>query len=184
MPTINLPATPPTFQEYQLIHQTQQRQRYPELADKQKPATSDPWKRKVWLWLGLLGAAVGYCIWFGPAGGVGYLVLTTLLTILGLLYQWWEYRRAFRMYQKQPRPLNFQVSESGLAVQWPQGWQRLPWPSLARVQQISDWLLLYPGPDFAYYLDLRRVQVPYTAIDVLALIGKGEKSGPAAIFAS
>lgn len=66
----------------------------------------------------------------------------------------------------------------------PQGWQRRPWHSLTRVQQVGDWLLLYPGPDFAYYLDLRRVPEPYTAVDVLALIGKGEKSGPAATFAS
>ncbi|AHJ96562.1 hypothetical protein [Hymenobacter swuensis] len=184
MPSIQLPATPPTFPEYQLIHQTQERQRYPELAAKQKPATSDPWRRKVQLWLGLLAGAVGYCIWFEPTGGVGYLVIFSLFTGLGLLYQWWEYRRAFREYQQRPQPLGFRVSETGLAVQWPQGWQRLHWHSLTRVQQVGDWLLLYPGPDFAYYLDLRQVPEPYTAVDVLVLIGKHKESGPAATFAS
>ncbi|MBX0291982.1 hypothetical protein K3G63_16135 [Hymenobacter sp. HSC-4F20] len=183
-PIISLPTTPPTFQEYQLIHQTQQRQRYPELANQQKPATSDPWKRKVQLWLGVLAGAAGYFIWFEPAGGVGYLLVFSVFTALGLLYQWWEYRRAFLQYQRRPQPLGFRVSEAGLAVQWPQGWQRLPWPTLTRVQQVGDWLLLYPGPDFCYYLDLRQVPAPYTAVDVLALIGKQEVSGPAPTFAS
>ena len=96
---INLPATPPTFPEYQLIHQTQQRQRYPELAAKQKPATSDPWKRKVALWLGLLGATVGGSVTLKPNGWFGNVLFFSLFTGLGLLYQWREYRRAFREFQ-------------------------------------------------------------------------------------
>lgn len=181
---INLPATPPTFPEYQLIHQTQQRQRYPELAAKQKPATSDPWKRKVALWLGLLGATVGGSVALKPNGWFGNVLFFSLFTGLGLLHQWWEYRRAFREFQAQPRPLGFRVSEAGLAVQWPQGWQRRPWHDLTRVQQVGDWLLLYPGPDFCYYLDLRRVPEPYTAVDVLALIGWRDMTVPGATFAS
>lgn len=69
-------------------------------------------------------------------------------------------------------------------MQWPQGWQRLPWPSFTRVQQVGDWLLLYPGPDFCYYLNLRQIPAPHTAVDVLDLIGKREDSSPAATFAS
>lgn len=181
--SIHFPATPPTFREYQLIHQTQERQRYPQRTNPPKPATSDPWKRKARLWLGLLGAVVGYCIWFGPAGDIGYMLMTTLFTALGLLYQWGEYRRAFREYKRQPQPLGFRISAAGLAVQWPQGWQRLPWSELARVRQVNDWLLLYPGPDFCYYLDLRRVPPPHTATEVRALLGKLEVSGPTATFA-
>ncbi|WP_152981570.1 hypothetical protein [Hymenobacter sp. AT01-02] len=108
----------------------------------------------------------------------------TLFAVAGLLHQWLEYRRVFRTYQAQPRPLGFKIAEAGLAVQWPQGWQRLRWPDLTRVQQVGDWLLLYPGPDFCYYLDLRQVPDPYTAIDVLALIGKQEVSGSGPTFAS
>ncbi|MCA8829141.1 hypothetical protein [Hymenobacter pini] len=182
MPAINLPAIPPTFQEYQLIHQTQQRQRYPELAQRRQPVTSE--RRQVrTVAVALLVGLVA--LYFLPlARPMVKIWLALAATGLGLLYQWWEYRRAFREYQAQPQPLAYRISEAGLAVQWPQGWQRLPWHSLTRVQQVGDWLLLYPGPDFAYYLDLRRVPEPYTAVDVLALIGKGEKNDPAATFAS
>ncbi|RSK42421.1 hypothetical protein [Hymenobacter perfusus] len=181
MPPINLPTTPPTFPEYQLIHQTQQRQRYPELADQPRPAASNPWKRTVLFCLGLTSAA--FSLYALRQGIVMYVLLLVIFTPLGLLHQRRKYRRAFREFQAQPRPLSFRVSETGLAVQWPQGWQRLPWYNLTRVQQVGDWLLLYPGPDFCYYLDLRRVPAPYTPVDVLALIGKREESGSAATFA-
>ncbi|MBT9394335.1 hypothetical protein KLP40_14285 [Hymenobacter sp. NST-14] len=179
---ILISATPPTFREYQLIHQTQERQRYPQRTNPPKPAASDPWKRKARLWLALPGVAVVYCIWFKPAGGIGYMLMTTVFTALGLLYQGREYRRAFREYQRQPQPLGFRVSAAGLAVQWPQGWQRLPWSELTSVEQVNDWLLLYPGPDFCYYLDLRRVPPPHTTAEVLALLDKYEVSGPAPTF--
>ena len=179
---INLPATPPTFPEYQLIHQTQERQCYPELAHRRQPVTSERRQVRTVAVALLVGTAVLYFlplarplvkIWLGLA-----------VTAVALLYQWWEYRRAFRAYQEQARPLSFRVSETGLAVQWPQGWQRLSWHSLTRVQQVGDWLLLYPGPDFAYYLDLRRVPEPYTVVDALALIGWRDMSVPGATFAS
>ena len=177
---MHLPATPPTFREYQLIHQTQERQRYPDQR-RRPPVTSERQQvRMVGIAL-LVGLVVMYYV---PVARIAVKMLVGLgVTGLGLLYQWWEYRRAFQEYQRQPQPLGYRVSETGLGVQWPQGWQRLPWSGLTRVRQVNDWLLLYPGPDFCYYLDLRRVPPPHTAVDVLALIGKGEVSGPAVTFA-
>ncbi|MET4106769.1 hypothetical protein [Hymenobacter sp. UYP22] len=182
MPPINLPATPPTFPEYQLIHQTQQRQRYPEPAHRRQPVTSERRQVRTVAVAVLVGTVALYFLPLARPLAKFWLGLVAIG--LGLLYQWWEYRRAFREFQAQPRPLGFRVSETGLAVQWPQGWQRLPWHSFTRVQQVGDWLLLYPGPDFAYYLDLRQVPEPYTVVDVLALIGGRDMRVPGPTFAS
>jgi hypothetical protein len=182
MPPINLPATPPTFPEYQLIHQTQQRQRYPELADQPRSAASTPWKRTVLFCIGLVSATL--TLYALRQGVVMYVLLLIIFTPLGLLHRRRKYRQAFQEHQAQPQPLAYRLSEVGLGVQWPQGWQRLPWHSLTRVQQVGDWLLLYPGPDFCYYLDLRQVPEPYTAVDVLALIGWRDMTVPGATFAS
>ncbi|MDU0371778.1 hypothetical protein ACFPAF_15350 [Hymenobacter endophyticus] len=195
---INLPATPPTFPEYQLIHRTQERQRI--LGNATPAPAAKSVLRHAVEWLGcvvlvilllkLLISDFNWPEWWGwllsgkPLIAIAvFWGVTLFANAVGALRRRRQYYCAFRE-QASSQPLSINIESVGITVQWPQDWQFLPWHSLTRVQQVGDWLLLYPGPNFAYYLDLRQVPEPYTSVDVLALIGKREESGPAATFAS
>ncbi|WP_426490722.1 hypothetical protein [Hymenobacter sp. 102] len=199
MPTIAFPATPPTFQEYQLIHQTQERQRI--LGNTTPAPVAKSVLRQTAEWVGcvvlvvlyfkLLISNFNWSEWRDwllsgkPLIATAVLgSITLFINAIGALRSRLKYYRAFRE-QASSQPLSIDIESIGITVQWPhQNWQFLPWYDLTRVQQVGDWLLLYPGPDFAYYLDLRRVPEPYTAVDVLALIGWRDMSVPGATFAS
>ncbi|OWP63225.1 hypothetical protein CDA63_10245 [Hymenobacter amundsenii] len=160
-----IPSTPPTFAEYQLIHQTQERQRHPS-PEATRPVTSDPWPQ----WLkGALVLAGSFGLSFA-SGGLAFMVLGVVMVSLGLLHQLWEYRRAFRQQQARPQPKSLEFSEAGLRLHYPLGTVFHAWGSLYYVREIGDWLLLYPDVEFCYYLNLKRLPEPLTAADVRALI--------------
>ncbi|MBD2715577.1 hypothetical protein KBK19_11065 [Microvirga sp. STR05] len=46
------------------------------------------------------------------------------------------------------------------------------WQKFYRIRHIESWVLLYPNQEFCYYLDLRNVQPPATASQVLNLLTK------------
>ncbi|WP_139923967.1 YcxB family protein [Hymenobacter sp. DG01] len=177
MPSLRLPATPPTFAEYQLIHQTQQQRRYPDRPNSRRPATSDSWKQKVQLWLaGVFGGSLYFWLQ-GPGAWLAWALLTTLLTGLGLLHEWWEYRKAYREYQLRPVPTGFQLKAEGLVVEQATTRQFYPWSSFYRILHLDDLLLFYTSIEYCFYLDLRRVPPPATPADVLNLLRHPEVAG-------
>ncbi|MBT2556560.1 YcxB family protein [Hymenobacter sp. ISL-91] len=165
-PVLLIPATPPTFAEYQLIHQTQERQRHPN-PESTRPVTSDPWSN----WLkGALVLAGSFGFYSITGGGVVFMAFGVMMVGLGLLHQLWEYRRAFREQQARPQPESLEFSEAGLRLHYPLGTVFHTWDSLYRVREIGDWLLLYPDMEFCYYLNLQRLPEPLTAADVRASV--------------
>ena len=184
VPILLVPATAPTFAEYQLIHQTQERQRYPATKQARQPVTSDSWRQKLKLWLSLVGTTgLLYWLW-APKRLVGWALVMAVLTMLGLLYQRWEYWRAFREQQTRLKPESFELTEEGLLLHFPTGSSVFHrWESLYRIQDIGPWLLFYPGVDYCYYLDLRQLPAPLTVADVRALINWQELRLPPATFA-
>lgn len=164
--TLTIPATPPTFAQYQLIHQTQERQRHPN-PEATRPVTSDPWPN----WIkGALVLAGSFGASFVTGSGLGFILFGVAMVGVGLLHQHWEYRRAFRQQQARPVPEAFELTETGLRLHYPAGTIFHAWDSLYRIREIGDWLLFYPDMEFCYYLDLRRLPALLTAADVRALI--------------
>ncbi|SDY06783.1 hypothetical protein [Hymenobacter psychrophilus] len=178
-PVLLIPATPPTFAEYQLIHQTQERQRHPN-PGATRPVTSDPWPN----WIkGALILAGSFGVSFATGGGLGFMLFGVVLVGFGLLHQLWEYRRAFRQQQARPQPEALEFSDAGLRLHYPLGTVFHCWDSLYRVREIGDWLLLYPDTEFCYYLHLKRLPEPLTAADVRAVVRGHNMRADKAIFA-
>lgn len=166
MAILKIPATPPTFAEYQLIHQTQERQRHPN-PEATRPVTSDPWPN--WIKAALvLAGSFGFS--FATSSGLGFILFGVAMVGFGLLHQLWEYRRAFREQQARPQPEALEFSDAGLRLYYPLGTVFHAWDSLHRVREIGDWLLLYPDMEFCYYLNLKRLPEPLTAADVRAAV--------------
>lgn len=166
--SIHVEAATPTFTDYQTIHQEQERQRYP--GQTHKPATSDPWKQKGKLWLAFfLFSGLGYWL-MGPGKWLGWAFITLLFTGIGLLYQLFEYRRAYRLVSAQSHPSGFQVSQDGVKLSFQRGEVFYPWSEFYRIQHIEPWLLLYTSVEHNYYLDMRRIPRPATSADLLALL--------------
>ena len=192
---MQISATPPTFAEYQLIHQTQERQRNPapqQVRQVYTPVTSDPWPKLLHrsLQSALLLAAgfVGALFLPGELKGkirfFGVIVVIGLLgTAFSLLHQRWEYWRAFKQQRARPQPESLEFSEAGLRLHYPLGTVFHPWDSLCRIREMGDWLLLYPDMEFCYYLNLQRLPEPLTAADVRALIQWSDMRTGKAIFA-
>ncbi|MCR5886920.1 hypothetical protein LRS06_03840 [Hymenobacter sp. J193] len=149
---MNVPSSPPTFAEYQLIHQTQQHQRNPDRL--RKPDTSDSWKKKVQLWL-TFTVSSGIISWSaGPKKWLGWALLAAIFTGLGLLHQWWEYRKAYRQFAAHLHPTGYLVRPKGVEVQWPGKTVYYRWMDFYRLQLIGEWLLLYTSVEDCYYLAL------------------------------
>ncbi|MBG8552162.1 hypothetical protein [Hymenobacter guriensis] len=149
---MNVPSSPPTFAEYQLIHQTQQHQRNTNRP--RKPATSDSWKKKFQLWLGFtLSSGTVYWI-FGPKKWLAWALLAAILTGLSLLHQWWEYRKAYRQFAVRLHPTGYSVRSEGVEVHWPDQTAYYRWTDFYRLQLIGKWLLLYTSVEDCYYLTL------------------------------
>ncbi|TGE29640.1 hypothetical protein [Hymenobacter metallicola] len=170
---IRVAPTTVSFAEFQAIHQEQQRRRYPDDKREPRPATSDPWKVKVQRWAAIVatGAALGF--WFRPRAWVGWVVLVTVSSVLGLAYQWWEYRQAYRQRQAKQLPTSFVVEAAGVQVTTQgEGSRFFRWVDFYSIQQVPGWVLLYTSVEHCYYLNLERVQPPATAAQVLEVLPK------------
>ena len=160
-----------SFAEFQVIHQQQQRRRYPE-QPAPKPETADPWKVKVQRWAALVATGIGGGLWFGPRFWVIWLVVVTLFTVLGLAHQWWDYRRAYRQGTVRQRPTSFVVEQPGVQITQDGRSCFFSWTEFYSVQVIGSWLLLYTSVEHCYYLNAELVQPPATAAQVLDLLPK------------
>ncbi|GAB3227445.1 hypothetical protein GCM10027346_10810 [Hymenobacter seoulensis] len=169
MTELLIPATAPTFSEYQTIHQLQQEKWHPANPNR-RPNTSDSFRNKVKFWLASVTAGGALSYSFGNGKFLGWMMVATLFTGLSLLYQWWEYHRAYRTYAAKPKPTAFTLTAEGVRVEAQSGVQYYRWESFYRVQQIQDWILFYTSVEDCYYLDLRQVQLPTTPQDVLNLL--------------
>ncbi|WP_157547621.1 hypothetical protein [Hymenobacter sp. DG25A] len=166
--SIHVEAATPTFADYQTIHQEQERQRYPNQT--RKPATSDSWKQKGKLWLAFfLSSGLGYWL-MGPGKWLSWAFLTLFFTGIGLLYQLYEYRKAYRQISARLHPSQFRVSQNGVKLTFPRGEAFYTWSEFYRIQHLSPWLLLYTSVEHSYYLDMRRIAPPATSADLLALL--------------
>ncbi|AII50985.1 hypothetical protein [Hymenobacter sp. APR13] len=173
-PSITVSATQLSAREFAAIHQEQQRQRYPPDTRHRQIAplpTPHGWHSGWWdaTWLLLLAAGSAW----GPPGVRGYirlLLIGSLFTAAGLWYRGREYRRAFRQSPTAGLNTRFEIIESGVVVEHQGRFTTFLWPELYRVRHLRPWLLLYPNPEYCYYLDLRNVNPPASAADVLQLL--------------
>jgi RES domain-containing protein len=159
-----------SFAEYQAIHQQQQRRRYPAQEHEPKPVTSDPWKVKVQRWavLAATGVAAGY--WLVPGGWFSWLLTATVFTALGLAYQWWEYRQAYRQLPDRQQATSFAADTLGITVTQNGSSRFFRWTDFYDIQHVPGWLLLYTSVEHCYYLNLSLVQPPATVADMERLL--------------
>ncbi|MCC2548144.1 YcxB family protein [Hymenobacter sp. BT175] len=167
MPIQIAPSTV-SFTEFEAIHQEQQRRRYPELKAP-KPASSDSWKGMFRRWAVLLVSSATITYWAG-GNWFSWVVTATVFSVLGLLYQRWEYRRAFRQQPSVQQPTSFTVEPAGITVHESGGARFFRWTDFYRVEPVQHWLLLYTSVEHCYYLNLDLVQPPATRADLLALL--------------
>ncbi|MBD2715567.1 hypothetical protein KBK19_11015 [Microvirga sp. STR05] len=161
--------------EFTRIHQIQEQRRYPDavrqrqIAPLPSPAGWNYWWVAGWILLLLAG------IWLAPELWQRYLRLAlfaSLITVIGLLYQRYEYRKAFRQSPTAGLNTRFEVLETGIIVEHEGRFTTFLWREFYRIRHIESWVLLYPNQEFCYYLDLRNVQPPATASQVLNLLTK------------
>jgi hypothetical protein len=161
-----------TFTEYQAVHQEQQRRRHPSQATP-GPVTSDSWRKKGQLWVGsVLSMGASYW-WLGSGRWFAGAVVVTVFTGLGLIHQWFEYRRAFRQHAKAQLATSFELNADTVVIQQENHHRTLGWRDFYSIQHVSDWVLLYTSVEHCYYLNLKQVQAPATAADVLSLLRQG-----------
>ncbi|TGE25443.1 hypothetical protein E5K00_09715 [Hymenobacter aquaticus] len=166
---VQVAPTAVSFAEYQAIHQEQQRRRHP-AQETPKPETADPWKMKVQRWAAVVAAGAAGSFWLQPKKLVGWLVLATVGTALGLLHQWWEYRRAYRQGPAQQASTSFAAEARGIYVEQAGKRRFYRWQEFYSIQPVGHWLLLYTSVEHCYYLDLNRIEQPATADELRALL--------------
>lgn len=159
-----------SFADYQAIHQEQQRLRYPGQQHEPKPATSDPWKVKVQRWAAIVATGVAAGYWLRPGGWFSWLLTATVFTVLGLAYQWWEYRQAYQKMPDKQQATSFTAESHGITVTQNGHSRFFRWADFYSIQRVPGWLLLYTSVEHCYYLNLSLVQPPATAADIEQLL--------------
>lgn len=85
-------------------------------------------------------------------------------------------RQLRRLYARNPAlhaPATYVLGPDTLGGRSELGQFESRWSAIRRAVRVGPhWLLLYPTESACYYLDLRRLQLPATAADVQALLGR------------
>jgi hypothetical protein len=108
--------------------------------------------------------------WLGLGNWVAGAVVVTLFTGLGLAHQWLEYRRAFRKHAQAQPTTGFELDAATVVILQGNHRRTVGWHDFYSVQHVSDWVLLYTSVEHCYYLNIKQVQPPATAAEVLALL--------------
>ncbi|UYZ65059.1 YcxB family protein [Hymenobacter weizhouensis] len=117
--------------------------------------------------VGLLGGSVSVTTMFREAPF--QLVAAAFFALIPVLMVWsmWRQYRASTFLHEAP---TYTLSSEGIAVQSASYSTELAWPAVTRAHRFGAWLLLQTSQNTAFFLDLRRVEAPATAEDVLTLL--------------
>ncbi|MCC3158352.1 hypothetical protein LJ737_13975 [Hymenobacter sp. 15J16-1T3B] len=96
--------------------------------------------------------------------------LVFIILLGSLLLIPFQMRKQYRRTPLLSGSTSYELSDNGLRVVNEQQNTQLDWQVLPRAYQFGHWLILNGGGQQGFFLDLRRVQPPYAADNVLRLL--------------
>lgn len=91
------------------------------------------------------------------------LLFSVALPILLIWPTWQQYQRSTFLQEA----VTYILDDDGVQVMAPSFRTTLSWEAVVQLRHFDNWLLLQTSAQTAFFLDLRRVQPPATAADVL-----------------
>ncbi|RSK42420.1 YcxB family protein [Hymenobacter perfusus] len=91
------------------------------------------------------------------------LLFSVALPVLLIWPTWQQYHRSTFLQEA----VTYTLDDDGVQVTAPSFRTKLSWEAVVQLRHFGNWLLLQTSTQTAFFVDLRRVQSPATASDVL-----------------